>query len=333
MSGVSLEGKKQQISVLVVDDLESNLELMDAVFGPEGFEVNAVQDSTNALKVFGEKDIDIAVLDVMMPGMSGFELCRKIKRINGNRFFPVIMLTALNDKKSRLTALESGADDFISKPFDKVELIAKVRSLVKLKTLQDELDHSENVILTLAVALESRDPYTKGHSVRVGELSKLFGEYLGLHEKEQEYLRKAGYLHDIGKIAMSEQVLQKAGKLTQEEMNAIRRHVVVGEEICRPLDSMKYILSAIRYHHERWDGKGFPESLAGEDIPLMARILSIVDSFDAMLSSRPYREKRALSEAIDIIREERYLGQWDPALVGYFIDMIRARGGEFYADD
>lgn len=333
MSIGALERKREQISILFVDDLEDNLELMDAIFGPEGFEISAVQDGADALEIFREKNIDIAVLDIMMPGMNGFELCRKIKQMNGNRFFPVIMLTALNDKKSRLAALESGADDFISKPFDKAELIAKVRSLVTLKTLQDELDHSENIILTLAVALESRDPYTKGHSVTVGELSKLFGEYLGLYQREQEYLRKAGYLHDIGKIAMSEQVLQKAETLTEEEMNIIRRHVIVGEEICRPLDSMKYILSAIRYHHERWDGKGFPEGLSGEDIPLMARILSIADSFDAMISSRPYREKRTFKEAVEIMTKERYLGQWDPSLVGYFIDMIRARGGEFYADD
>jgi putative two-component system response regulator len=333
MSSFTSIGKKDQTSILIVDDLESNLDLMDAIFRPEGFNVCAAQDSTEALKIIRNESIDVAVLDVMMPGMSGFELCQRIKDINGNRFFPVVMLTALNDKKSRLTALESGADDFISKPFDKTELIAKIRSLVKLKTLQDELDHSENIILTLAVALESRDPYTKGHSVRVGELSKLFGEYLGLNEREQEYLRKAGYLHDIGKIAMSQQVLQKAGKLTDEEMNAVRKHVIVGEEICRPLDSMKSVLSTIRYHHERWDGKGFPEGLEGEQIPFMARILSIVDSFDAMLSSRPYREKRTLRKAISIMKDERQSGQWDPSLIGYFIDMIRARGGEFYADD
>jgi putative two-component system response regulator len=316
MSAVSSIGRKDQISILIVDDLESNLEL-----------------STEALKIMCNENIDVAVLDVMMPGMSGFELCQRIKEINGNRFFPVVMLTALNDKKSRLTALESGADDFISKPFDKTELIAKIRSLVKLKTLQDELDHSENIILTLAVALESRDPYTKGHSVRVGELSKLFGEYLGLNEREQEYLRKAGYLHDIGKIAMSQQVLQKADKLTDEEMSTLRKHVIVGEEICRPLDSMKSVLSTIRYHHERWDGTGFPEGLKGDQIPLMARVLSIVDSFDAMLSSRPYRAKRSMKEAIAIMKGERQSGQWDPSLIGYFVDMIRARGNEFYTDD
>ena len=132
---------------------------------------------------------------------------------------------------------------------------------------------------------------------------------------------------------MSEQVLQKKDDLSEEEMNKIRRHVIVGEEICRPLESMKFILSAIRYHHERWDGKGFPEGLADEEVPLMARVLSIIDSFDAMMSNRPYREKKTLNEVMDIMSRERYSGQWDPALTGYFIDMARARGKEFYADD
>jgi len=333
MSAVQREDVKREISVLVVDDLRSNLELLEAIFISEGFNVYAAQDGREALRVLDENDVDIAIVDVMMPDMDGFELCERIKDSHGARFFPVIMLTALNDRKSRVTALERGADDFISKPFDRVELVAKIRSLVKLKMLQDELDHSENIILTLAVALESRDPYTKGHSVRVGELSKLFGEYLGLGSRDQEVLRKAGYLHDIGKIAMSEQVLLKKDTLTREEKDTVRRHVIVGEEICRPLDSMKSVLSAIRYHHERWDGRGFPDGLRGEEIPLMARILAIVDSFDAMVSSRPYRQKRSLSEVVEIMKRERNDGQWDPNLIGYFIDMIRARGGEFYADD
>lgn len=333
MVGLSIQEGRKPVSILVVDDMKTNLELLDLVFRAEGFDVVTTQDGHAALRVFREKEFDLAVLDVMMPEMDGFELCKRIKESRGNRFFPVILLTALSDKRSKLAALESGADHFISKPFDKVELIAKMRSLIKLKNLQDELDHSENIILTLAVALESRDPYTKGHSVRVGELSKMFGDYLGLSEREQEYLRKAGYLHDIGKIAISEQVLCKEQDLTDDEMRLIKKHVIVGEDICRPLDSMKSILCAVRHHHERWDGRGFPDGLLGEDIPLMARILSIIDSFDAMVSGRPYRGKRLAREAVEIMQKERELGQWDPKLVGYFVNMIQARGEEFYRDD
>ncbi|MGW8272947.1 MAG: HD-GYP domain-containing protein [Thermodesulfovibrionales bacterium] len=321
------------MSVLIVDDMKSNLELLDVIFRAEGFDVVTMEDAHEALRVFYEREFDIALLDVMMPEMDGFELCRRIKEFRGNRFFPVVLLTALNDKTSKLAALESGADHFISKPFDKAELIAKIRSLIKLKTLQDELDHSENIILTLAVALESRDPYTKGHSIRVGELSKMFAEYLGLGGREQEVLRKAGYLHDIGKIAISEHVLCKGDCLTDDEMALVRKHVVVGENICRPLDSLKSILRAVRHHHERWDGKGFPDGISGDDIPLLARILSIVDSFDAMVSGRPYRERKRIGEALEIMQVERESGQWDPRLIGYFVDMVRARGEEFYRDD
>jgi putative two-component system response regulator len=333
MVGDLSQNSGKQISVLIVDDMKTNLDLLDAMFKSEGFDVVKVQDSHNALEIFKAREIDIAVLDVMMPGMDGFELCRRIKENRGNRFFPVVLLTALNDKRSKLEALESGADHFISKPFDRVELIAKIRSLLKLKMLQDELDHSESIILTLAVALESRDPYTKGHSVRVGELSKMFGEYLGLNEKEQESLRKAGYLHDIGKIAISEQVLCKEECLTEDEMDIVRRHVIVGEDICRPLNSLKSLLYAIRHHHERWDGRGFPDGVAGEEIPLMARILAVVDSFDAMVSGRPYREKQSARDVLDIMHRERMAGQWDPVLVEYFMAMIRARGEEFYGGD
>jgi len=225
--------------ILIVDDIPENLLLLENVFSREGYEIHKVGDAHMALEALMINDYDLAVLDVMMPGIDGFELCRRIKLQKGTRFFPVILITALNDRQSIMTAFESGADHFISKPFDREELVAKVRSLIKLKSLQNDLDHSENIILTLAVALESRDPYTKGHSVRVGELAKMFGEHLGLTSRDQENLRKAGYLHDIGKIAISEQVLCKEEKLTAAEMNMVRQHVTVGEEICRPLDSMK----------------------------------------------------------------------------------------------
>lgn len=316
--------------ILVVDDIAENLLLLENVFAREGFEIDKVGDAHRALEALRLNEYDLAVLDVMMPDVDGFELCRRIKEKQGARFFPVVLITALNDRKSVMTAFECGADHFISKPFDREELVAKVRSLIKLKNLQNDLDHSENIILTLAVALESRDPYTKGHSVRVGELAKMFGEHLGLNNRDQENLRKAGYLHDIGKIAISQQVLCKEEMLTATEMQMVRQHVTLGEEICRPLDSMRTLLRAIRHHHERWDGKGFPDGLSGEEIPVMARILSVADSFDAMVSERPYRRKRSVEEVVQIMNDEKELGQWDPRLVGYFMDMIIPRSREIY---
>jgi len=309
-------------SVLVVDDIESNLELMEAVFQREGYTVRMALGAGDALEICSNDSVDIAILDVMMPGINGFELCKKLKSQTTKYFFPVILLTALNDKKSRITGLECGADDFISKPFDVLELLTKVRSLLKLKELHEDLDHSENIIFSLVVAMEATDYYTKGHSTRVGALAKEFGSFLGFPEKELGILKKAGILHDIGKIGFSDNILRKPAKLTIEEMNVIRKHPVIGESICRPLTSMQTVLPAIRSHHERWDGSGYPDALSGDDIPLIARILGILDSYDAMVSVRPYRDKRTMELVRSTIENEQYSGQWDPELTGFFLQMI-----------
>lgn len=309
-------------SVLVVDDLEANLELMEAVFQREGYAVHRALGADPALDICNSCSIDIAILDVMMPGINGFELCRKLKSQTDKYFFPVILLTALNDKKNRITGIEAGADDFISKPFDVMELLTKVRSLLKLKELHEELDHSENIIFSLVIAMEASDYYTKGHSTRVGDLAKDFGSFLGFPEKELQTLKKAGILHDIGKIGFSETILRKPNRLTEEEMQIIRKHPLIGESICHPLLSLQNILPAIRSHHERWDGGGYPDALRGEDIPLIARILGILDSYDAMISIRPYRDKRTVEHVLSIIEKEQYDGQWDPELTGLFLQMI-----------
>lgn len=319
-------GFGERPSVLIVDDLQSNRELLEAIFAGAGFEVFGSHDASSALSLFESNSIDIAVVDVMMPDVDGYELCKKLKSLTEKRFFPVILLTALKDRQSKITGLECGADDFISKPFDTTELVIKAKSLAKLKALQDELEHSENVILTLAVAMEARDPYTRGHSTRVGEISRSFGFFLGFSEKEQEQIRKAGILHDIGKIGVSTELLCKNGKLTNEELEAVKRHTILGEDICRPLVSIKGILPAVRSHHERWDGTGFPDGLCGEKIPLNARILSIVDSFDAIVSKRPYRDSRSTTMAVEVFRKERNDGQWDPVLVDSFVRMMDVTG-------
>jgi len=322
----------RQGAILLVDNIPENLTTLESLYIREGFVVHTTRDPSEALAMVKGYDYDLVVLDAMIPGMGGIELCRRIKEEKNSGFFPVMLFNALNDRDSTMTAFDSGADHFITKPFDREELVAKTNALIRLKNLQDDLDPSENVVLTLAVALESLDPSTKGHSVRVGELSKMFGEHLGFTIRDQDALRQAGYLHDIGKISLSAQVLCKEEQLTSSEVQMVRRHVIVGEDICRPLDPMKNVLRAIRHHHERWDGSGFPDRLAGEEIPVMARMLSITDSFDAMVSGRPYRKKMKVEEVLRIMQDEQELGQWDPLLVDYFIDMINARSSEIYLD-
>ncbi len=321
-------------SVLVVDDLQSNLELMEAILLREGYRPLTALSAYQAIEVLDNTPVDMAILDVMMPGMNGYELCRRLKEKSGPRFFPIILVTALQDMRSKILGLEAGADDFISKPFNTLELLTRVRSLLKFKKLQEELEHSEDIILTLAVALEAKDHYTKGHSERVGRLSEHFGRFIDLSPKEQFLLKKAGILHDIGKIGIDENILHKAGPLVQEEINLVKRHAIVGEEICRPLRSVSIILPVIRHHHERWDGHGFPDGLKGEEIPLMARIIAITDSFDAMVSERPYRGHLSLEDAIKRMEAEMFLGQWDPQLLKGFIEMMKTNGsiwgGLFY---
>ena len=326
MSITTTQTGRPVATVLIVDDLASNLELIEAVFTSEGFNVVKAEHPRSAIDKFEHYTPDIAVVDVMMPEIDGFQLCQILKDMAGKNYFPVILLTALSDRTSRIKGIESGADDFISKPFDHKELVAKVRSLLKIKSLHDELEHSENIILTLAVALEARDPYTKGHSTRVGELSREFSAFIGLTPHDQELVRKAGLLHDIGKIGLSESLLLKPAPLSDEELTVIKQHPIIGEEICKPLHSLKAILPAIRHHHERWDGLGFPDGLKGTEVPVHARVLSIVDSFDAMLSERPYREGRSYKNVLELMNEEREMGQWDPQLLDYFIEMTAIMG-------
>lgn len=312
-------------SILIVDDLDAHLELMEAIFEKEGCRVLTAHNAKEALQLTEGSFPDLAILDVMMPGINGYELCKVLKERYGARFFPVILVTSLIELGDKIAGLEAGADDFISKPFKTIELTTRVRSLLKLKRLQEELDHSESVILTLAVALESKDPYTKGHSERVGNLSVEFAAFIGLTEKEQNLIRKAGILHDIGKIGVSDDILYKKGPLSKDELHLIEQHAVIGEKICKPLHSLCAVLPAIRYHHERWDGEGFPDSLKGDQIPIMARIMSIVDSFDAMVSERPYRSLATFGDAIKRMEAERPSGQWDPWLLERFIKMMRGK--------
>ena len=316
---------EEKASILIVDDLEVHLELMEAIFEKEGCHVLTAHNADEALRLLEKSSPDLAILDVMMPGMNGYDLCKRLKEKSGARFFPVILVSSLSELEDKIAGIEAGADDFITKPFKSIELTTKVRSLLKFKKLQEELDHSESVILTLAVALESKDPYTKGHSERVGNLSAEFAAFIGLPEKEQTIIKKAGIIHDIGKIGIGDHILHKSDILTKEEVIFIEQHTVIGEKICMPLYSLSVILPIIRHHHERWDGEGFPDGLKGEQIPIMARILSIVDTFDAMVSERPYRRPISIEKAAKKMEEEKNFGQWDPVLLEKFVEMMRGK--------
>lgn len=314
-------------SILVVDDQAFNLEVMEGLLYREGYKVLTASDAEEALKVIQREHVDLAILDVMMPGMNGFELCRRLKTMFQKRFFPIILVTALAELDDKITGLKAGADDFLTKPFHSIELVTKIRSLLRLQKLQGELDRFEDVMLTLAIIIEAKAPYTKGHSERVGRLAMEFASHLGMPPDECDLLFKAGVLHDIGKAAIGDHVLLKTENLSEEEVKLFNDHTCIGETICRPLLSARPVLPVIRNHHERWDGKGFPDGLKGEEIPYYARIVSIANSFDAVVSTRPCPPHISIEEAVGRMEQETASGQWDPGLLKSFGEMMKDQRG------
>jgi putative two-component system response regulator len=237
---------------------------------------------------------------------------------------PVVLITSLQATEERITGIEAGADDFLSKPFNRQELLTRVRSLLKLKRHTDELENAETVLFTLALSVEAKDPYTNGHCDRLARYSVALGRKLGLDEEYLKALHRGGILHDVGKIGIPDAILLKPGQLTSEERLVIQEHPAIGERICAPLKSLRLVLPIIRHHHERFDGSGYPDRLAGEAIPLMARVLQVVDLFDAFTTQRPYKPAYKLDHAFALMREETARGWWDARLVETFIALVES---------
>jgi putative two-component system response regulator len=276
-----------------------------------------------ALERVVEANPDLILLDVMMPGMDGFEVCRRLKQDEQTRLTPVVFITALNDRRSRIMGIEAGGDDFLTKPFDRLELSARVKSLVRQKRLNEDLDHAEQALFSIARSVESRDPNTGDHCERLVSLAKDFGEFVQLSRFEVRDLTWGSYLHDIGKIGIPDSVLLKAGKLTAEEWDIMRQHVLIGEKICQPMRTMRGVIPIIRHHHERWDGTGYPDGLAGDEIPYLAQVFQMIDIYDALTSARPYKRAFTPEEALEIMVEEAGKGWRNPKLVQQFSDFIR----------
>ena len=249
-----------------------------------------------------------------MPGMDGYEVCRRIKARPRGRLLPVVMITALDHPKDRVLALEAGADDFMSKPVDRVELVARVRSALRLKALYDNLDSADQVIFSLAAAVEAKDAYTERHTHRVAETARHVGEKMGLSERALDALYRGGIIHDIGKIGVPDAVLLKPGPLDARELASMRMHPIIGESIVRPLRSGASLLPIIRHHHEHFDGGGYPDGLARRAIPHLARIVAVCDAYDALVTDRPYRRAKSVDEAIAILNDGAG-HQWDPEAV------------------
>jgi len=281
----------------------------------EGYHVVCAADGQQALARVNSDSIDLALLDVVMPRPTGFEICQEMKSKPETRLIPVILLTSLNSDADRIHGIMCGADDFLNKPVNKHELLARVHSLLRLKQFTDELDNAETVLFSLALSIEAKDPYTEGHCDRLSKYSVALGEKLGMPEDLHVALRRGGLVHDIGKLAVPEHILLKPGPLTPEERKIMEQHTIVGERICSPLRSFRHVLPIIRHHHEKQDGSGYPDGLKGAQVPLTARILQVTDIYDALTTDRPYRKALPVEKALAIMREEVKRGWWDGSLV------------------
>lgn len=309
-------------NILVVDDHSASRMTAVALLSVEGYEVLEAESGTAALEWVMKSQPDLILLDVMMPGMDGFEVCRQLKHDEKTRLIPVIFITALNDRRSRIRGIEAGGDDFLTKPFDRVELSARVKSLVRQKRLNEDLDHAEKVLFSIASAIESRDPNTGNHCGRLMALGQTFGEYINLTRAQMRNLQWGGYLHDIGKVGIPDGVLLKPGKLTPEEWEVMKQHVLIGEKICRPLRTMWGVIPIIRHHHERWDGSGYPDGLVGDEIPYLAQVFQLIDIYDALTSERPYKRALTPEEALEVMAEETSKGWRNPILMQQFREFV-----------
>src|SRR5229473_4553737 len=266
---------REMAVVLVVDDGVANRELVQAYLAGLDCDVRVAEDGSSALAQIKAEPPDLVLLDVQMPGMDGFEVCKRIKAGPRGSLLPVVMITALDHTRDRIRALDAGADDYMSKPVDGIELVARVRSALRLKRVYDSLDSTEQVIFSLAAAVEAKDPYTEAHTQRVAESARRIGARMGLSQEELEALYRGGIIHDIGKIGIPDAILLKPGELDYEERVRMNLHPIIGENIVAPLRSSADLRPMIRHHHERYDGTGYPDRLANEQIPLLARILSV----------------------------------------------------------
>jgi cyclic di-GMP phosphodiesterase len=311
--------------ILVVDDYAPNATGMRDLLSASGYSVRVAYNGTDALSLVAEDAPDLVLVDVVMPGMSGVELCRELKMRDRTRLTPVVLITASQDRGHRLAGLEAGADDFLGKPIDLQELRTRVRSLLRVKQLTDELESTESIMTMLGHIVEARDPYTEGHCQRLAEYAVALGRALGLDATDLDTLSRGAVLHDVGKIALPDSVLLKPGRLNRDELALMQEHPVVGDNLCRTVRSLERVRPIVRSHHERQDGRGYPDRLRGDEIPLLAHVVAVVDVFDALTTTRPYRGAMTATEAYDIMLKEAAAGWCPVALAQTFVDLHRRK--------
>jgi putative two-component system response regulator len=308
--------------ILVADDDETSARYLRRLLSREGHSVSVVDTIDRALEACSRNPPDLVLVDLVEPRGHGYELCRRLKNQTATRFVPVVIVTSQSDRRERLKGLESGCDDFLSKPFDAAELHARIQSLVRLKRYTDDLESAESVIMGMGATIEARDPSTNGHCQRLAHYATLLGRSLSLDESDLAALERGGFLHDIGKIAVPDAVLLKGGRLDPHESRLMRRHPIVGDGLCAGLRSLHKVRPIVRHHHERLDGTGYPDGLRNGEVPLLAQIVSVVDIFDALTTVRPYRSALPAEEAFSVLADEASKGWRDRMLIDAFVGVV-----------
>ena len=330
MNGVDIDGDPFMMSldrdqgastysVLIVDDSPELIRVVRALLASAGYTLRTASSGAEALRVVHAEPPDLILLDVMMAGVDGYQVCRALKQDAHTRLIPIVLVTGLNDSDSRVRGIEAGADDFVSKPFSGVELRARVRSLLRLKRYTDDLDDADAVIVSLALTIEARDATTAGHCRRLAQYGAALSLAIGLEPDDVAAIARGGALHDIGKIGIPDGVLLKPGPLTPDEYTLIQQHTVIGDRLCEGLRSLRRVRPIVRHHHEHLDGSGYPDGLRGDAVPLLAQILGIVDVFDAMTTDRPYKKARTVTVAAEALRSEVVRGWRRADLVETFL--------------
>jgi putative two-component system response regulator len=321
--------------VLVVDDEPGNRNIMTRLLEKHHYAVETVEDGELALKWLESAPLlpDLILLDVMMPGIDGFEVCRRIKSNPLTRLIPVVMLTSLDARQHRIDGIKVGADDFLTKPVQFEELTARAANLVRLKRHTDDLESAQSVIVSLALTVEARDPYTQGHCQRLAAYSIALGRAAGLDGDQLSALERGAYLHDVGKIGVSDAILLKREPLTQGEFEQMKTHTIIGERLCGEMRSLRPVRAIVRHHHERLDGSGYPDGLRGAAIPITAQIVGIVDAYDAMTTTRPYRQALSETHACGELLRDARAGRLDARLVDLFVGIDRQKALRFGGAD
>ncbi len=311
-------------SVLVVDDDADVQRFFVRLLTGEGYNVHVAVDGVAALAAITALTPDVVLLDVNMPGLDGFEVCRRVRQDPSTRLTPIVFVTGLNAQAERVEGLAAGADDFLTKPFDTHELLARVRSLIRMKQYTDDLDSAANILMSLAAMIEARGGSSEWHCHRMGNFATRLGRALNLNDMDLHALYRGGFLHDIGMLAVPDHVLHKPGPLDPAELELVKSHTVVGDTLCGQLRSLHSVRPIVRHHHERLDGSGYPDGLQGDDIPLVAQITGVIDVYEAVTMPHAYQSAASTDEAIAVLRQHVERGWRRHDLVEEFVRLVRS---------